>query len=168
MSEHPLLVMGAAISPVVAANREVLLAIEVSPAFMRRAYELRRICRRYVLDNLESPLVEEVIYVDTEPGSALAGMVDIQWTWDAASDWQRWRIGGFWGPEGDQDFATLATTDFVQLEQLQRLVRSKRRYLYSGRGSDPELDILDRGAEGWRRFAELNFSLPPFGWLGPG
>ncbi|MBN8505532.1 MAG: hypothetical protein J0L58_13765 [Burkholderiales bacterium] len=121
-----------------------------------------------MLDTVESPLFGEVVYVDTEPGSPLAGMGDIHWTWEAGADWHRWRIGGFWGPDGDQDFVTLATTDFVTVELLQRLVRSKRPYLYSGRGTDPELDIVDQNAEGWRRFAELNFALPPWGWLGPG
>ena len=165
---HPILLMGAALMPAFSA-REVLVAIEVSPAFMHRARQLRRICNHYTLDTIESPILGEVVYVDAEFGSPLYGWRDIHWSWEATGDSQRWRISGYMGPDGDQDFVTLAVTDFVEVAMLTKLVRSKRPYLYTGSGSDPDLGTLDRNSEGWRRFAALDFTLPePFGYLGPG
>jgi hypothetical protein len=106
---------------------------------MHRARQLRRICNHYILDTVESPILGEVVYVDTEFGSPLYGWRDIHWSWEATGDSQRWRISGYMGPDGDQDFVTLAVTDFVEVAMLTKLVRSKRPYLYTGSGSDPDL-----------------------------
>lgn len=168
MSSHPTLLMAAATGPALGPQREVLMALHVSPSFLSRARELQGLCWTHVLNDVESFLLGLDGYLDLAVGSPLAGVRDPIWTWVATSHFHYWRVHGYVNEDPDANLVLVATSPLIEMKTIRRLARTRCSFQFVNGLGESLWGFVDRREEAWPRFIQLKRTLPePFGVLGP-